>query len=30
MMKYLEMNIKSKILLMAQYAPRFSNKYTKN
>ena len=30
MMKYLEMNIKSKILFMVQYAPRFGNKYTKN
>ena len=30
MMKYLEMNIKSKILLMLQDVPRFGNKYTKN
>ena len=30
MMKYLEMNIKSKILLMVQYAPQSGNKYTKN
>ena len=30
MMKYLEMNIKSKILLMAQDVLRFGNKYTKN
>ena len=30
MMKYLEMNIKSKILFMSQDVPRFGNKYTKN
>ena len=30
MMKYLEMNIKSKNRLIARCMPRFGNKYTKN
>ena len=30
MMKYLEMNIKSKTCLAGQHVPRFRNKYLKN